>query len=263
MVAAAALATGTAACGREHMLPRPDPLEAHREAALPEAAQRRLADIRRFLPPQEQALLERSLEDLARDPRLPRGEADAAVARALAVRPSPEEFCRALARELAPLRLAGPFADAPAQVALVVPIEAAFAAWLSPVGRRHHPDVRALARALRDGRLAPEDLASEHRLGEEGVLFVVDAAALEGPGPSAGRRACLSGPPTESYGIASVPAASLGGPLRVPTAADGVCRPGFALPPAQATRGQTCGGAPEFVTEPLRLGAATELRLGR
>jgi hypothetical protein len=95
------------------------------------------------------------------------------------------------------------------------------------------------------------------------VLFAVDAASLEGPGPSSGRRACLSGPPTESYGIAIVPAASLGRPLRVPTAADGVCRPGFALPPAEAARGRTCGGAPEFVTGPLRLGAATELRLVR
>ena len=245
------------------MLPRPDPLEAYRGAALSEADQRRLADIRRFLPPQEQALLERSLEDLARDPRLPRADVDAAVARALAARPKPEAFCRALARELAPLRLSGPVAEAPARVAVVVPIEAAFAGWLSPAGRRHHADARALARALRDGRLAPEDLAAELRLGEEGTLFVVDAAALAGPGPSAGGRACIGGPPTESYAIASLPAEALDHPLRVPTAADGVCRPGFALPPAQATRGQTCGGAPEFVTEPLRLGAATELRLAR
>jgi len=238
-------------------------MEAHRDAHLSDSAQRRLADIRRFLPPQQQELVERSLEDLARDPRLPRAEVDAAVARALAARPSPEEFCPTLVHELASLRLSGPVADAPTRVAVVVPIEAAFVDWLSPTGRRSYRDSRALARALRDGRVAPGELAAEHPLGEGDVLFVVDAGALDGPGPSAGRRACLSGPPTESYAIARVPAASLGSSLRVPTAADGVCRPGFGLPSATATQGLTCGGAPEFVTEPLRLGAATELRLAR
>jgi hypothetical protein len=252
-----------AACGREYMLPRPDPMQIHRDSEMSDSAERRLADIRRFLPPQEQALVERSLEDLGRDPRLSRAEVDAAVAGALEARPSPEAFCRTLKRELSPLRLSGPVAEAPAQVAVVVPIETAFTEWLSPAARRRHPDARALARALRDGRVAPEEWATEHRLGDEGVLFVVDASALEGAGPSAGRRACLWGPPTESYAIASVPVASLGAPLRVPTAADGVCRPGFELPPDEATRGRTCGGAPEFATEPLRLGAVARFRLAR
>jgi hypothetical protein len=74
---------------------------------------------------------------------------------------------------------------------------------------------------------------------------------------------CLVGPPTPSYVIASLPAASLPEPLRVPTAADGVCRAEFQLAPVAATAGVTCSGSPEYVTASIPVGAVTELRLSR
>lgn len=253
-----------AVCGREHMLPRPEPLEIHRETALEADAQRRLGDIRRFLSPQHQAILERSLKDLARDSRLRQEETLAALDRALSRRGAPEDFCDHLAEELRPLRLSGPRAAAPPAAALVVSIDSAYAAWLSQAGRRRYGDARALARAIRDRALAADALDAEHRLGEaEGLVFLSDGAEFERPGPSAARRVCLAGPPTSSYVVAFFPTAELETPLRVPTAADGVCRPDFTLSPADATRGVTCSGFPEFVTAPLRLGDASELRLSR
>jgi hypothetical protein len=260
----AASVLALASCGREHMLPRPEPLEVHRDTALEAGAQKRLADIRRFLPPEQQAVLERSLTDLARDPRLPQDEVLAALDRALSRRGAPEDFCERLTGELRPLRLSGPPAAVPPVAALVASIDSAYAEWLSKAGRRRYGDARELARAIRDQALAPDALDAEHRLGAaEGLVFVTDGAEFERPGPSAARRVCLVGPPTPSYVVAFFATAELDAELRVPTAADGVCRPDFTLAPGDATPGVTCSGRPEFVTAPLRLGDASELRLSR
>lgn len=251
-------------CGREHMLPRPEPLEVHRGTSLDAGAQRRLGDIRRFLPPEQQAVLERSLRDLARDPRLPQAEVTAALERALSRGGDPEGFCRRLAEELEPLRLAGPPAEAPTLVALVAPIESVYEDWLSKAGRRRYGDALALARAIRDGAIRPGELRAELVLGaSEGVAFVTDGKGFEAPGPSAARRVCLGGPPSPSYVVAFFDRDELAAALRVPTAADGVCRRDFTLAPADATRGVTCSGFAEFVTAPLRLGDARELQLSR
>jgi len=63
--------------------------------------------------------------------------------------------------------------------------------------------------------------------------------------------------------VALIPSSALVAPLRVPNAADGACRPKFVLAPAGAPRGETCAGAPEFVTRPVPLGAVSELHLSR
>jgi len=253
-----------AGCGREYMLPRPEPLEVHRGTALDSGAQRRLADIRRFLSPEQQAVLERSLTDLARDPRMPEDEVLSAIERALSGRPAPEAFCGRLAAELAPLRLSGPEVVPPDRVAFVASIDDVYANWLSGSGRREYEDARALGRAIRDHALAPGALDPEVRIGgSEELAFVTDGAEFDRPGPSAARRVCLAGPPTASYVVAFWDPAQVRASLRVPTAADGLCRPDFTLAPADATVGVTCSGRPEFVTGPLRLGDAVEIRLSR
>jgi hypothetical protein len=236
----------------------------HASGGLTSGEQKRLADIRRFLSPREQQVLEQTLSDLVRDPRLPADEVEAALKRALTVFGSPEAFCGRLALELRPLLLSGPPADAPAMVAFAVPIGTAHEQWLSTAGSRRYRDARALARAIRDGELEAGSFASGTSLGApESAFFVTDAAEFDEPGPSAARRLCLSGPPAPSYVLALIPSTALPAPLRVPTAADAVCRPDFELPPAGARAGSTCGGIPEFVTAPPTLGDVSEFRLSR
>jgi hypothetical protein len=253
-----------AACGREHMLPRPEPLAVHAGRGLSEGEQKRLADIRRFLSPFEQEVLEQTLRNLAEDPRLPAGEVDAALKRALSGFGSASGFCDRLARELRPLALTGPLAQAPAKVALAVPIDTAHARWLSEEGRERYPDAPALARALRDAEFEKESVSLTATLGPGGrPLFVTDAAEFEKRGPSAARRLCLSGPPAASYVLALIPSSALPAPLRVPTAADAVCRPKFVLPAPHATAGVTCTGRPEYATAPVGIAAVSEFRLTR
>jgi len=252
------------ACGREMLLPRPDPLPALSDGSLTSLEQRRLADIRRFLSPRDQQVLEQTLRDLAQDPRLPSAEVDAAIKRALSVFGSAGSFCDRLAHELRPLGLIGPLATAPTRVAFAVPIDTAHEQWLSPEGARRYRDPRALARAIRDDELAAGSLALDTALGPAAsAFFVTDAAVFDEPGPSAARRMCLSGPPAPSYVVAVIPSSSLTTPLHVPTAADAVCRPDFVLPPSGARSGSTCSGSPEFVTTPPTLRAVSELRLSR
>jgi hypothetical protein len=247
--------------GRERLLPRPEPLPL---LSLSEDEQRRLGDVRRFLGPYEQGLLERTLENLATDPRLPRAEADAALRRSLAGFVAPATFCERLAGELRGLWLSGPEAKPPAAVAVVVPIDVAHARWLSAAGRQRYREPRELASAIRDDVLEAGSLDLAAPLGDSpDRLFVVDAAAFDGPGPSAARRACLSGSPAPSYVVARIPAERLTGALRIPTTADAVCRPDFEPAPAGATSGLNCAGNPEYVTAPLSVGAAGELRLSR
>jgi hypothetical protein len=254
----------TAGCGREMLLPRPDPLPALSGGSLTSLEQRRLADIRRFLSPRDQQVLEQTLRNLAQDPRLPAAEVDAAIKRALSLFGSAGSFCDRLAHELLPLALTGPRATAPARVAFAVPIGTAHEQWLSPAGTRLYRDPRALARAIRDGEFAAESLTQDTALAPpESALFVTDAAVFDEPGPSAARRMCLSGPTAPSYVLAVIPSASLPAPLRVPTAADAVCRPDFVLPSPEARSGFTCSGSPEFVTSPPTLRAVSELRLTR
>jgi hypothetical protein len=249
-------------CGREHMLPRPDPLPAHRSSGLSAQEQRRLADVRRFVDPREQALIERSLEDLARDPRMPQPEVEQALRGAVSRLGSAADFCERLARELEPLTLRGAEAPAPDVLAIVASIETVHASWLSAAGRSRHGEPRVLARAIRDGTLEPDALDRGFVLRSgPGVLFVTDAAVFDQPGPSAAGRVCLAGPPAASFVIARIPKSALAAPLRVPTAADGACRPNFVLRGADAPRGETCAGAPEFVTQPVPLASVSELRL--
>jgi hypothetical protein len=244
------------------MLPRPEPLPAHRESGLSEGEQRRLADVRRFVTPGEQALIERSLEDLARDPRLPQAEVEQALRGALSRLGSASEFCARLARELEPLTLRGAEAAAPEAVAFVASIETVHAAWLSAAGRSRYQESRLLARAIRDGTLEAGALDRGFVLeSAPGVVFVTDAEALALPGASAAGRVCLAGPPAASFVVARIPSSALAAPLRVPTAADGACRPNFVLLAADAPRGETCAGAPELVTKPVPLAAVAELRL--
>jgi hypothetical protein len=226
--------------------------------------QTRLADIRRFLSPREQQVLERTLGDLVRDPRLPADEVEAALQRALSGFGSAAAFCDRLASELRPLALSGPPADAPAMVAFAVPIATAHERWLSPAGSRRYRDARALARAIRDGELEAGSFAPDTPLDAPGrAFFVTDAAVFDSPGPSAARRLCLSGPPAPSYVLALIASTALPAPLRVPTAADAVCRADFDLPPPDARAGTNCGGSPEFVTAPPTLGDVSEFRLSR
>jgi len=259
-----ALVSLTAGCGREMLLPRPEPLPELHDSELSGLEQRRLADIRRFLSPRDQELLEQTLQNLTRDPRLPAAEVDAALKRAISLFGTADSFCERLAEELRPLRLSGPAAAAPERVAFAVPIGTAHEHWLGAAGRRLYPDARALARAVRDGEFELGSLAPDAPLAPaEDPLFVTDAAIFDERGPSAARRLCLAGPPAPSYVVAVIPSAALPQPLRVPTAADAVCRPDFVLPPADATRGSTCSGNPEFVTAPPGLGVVEELRLSR
>jgi len=259
-----ALVCLTAGCGRERLLPRPEPLPELEGSGLSWAEQRRLGDIRRFLSPRDQEVLEDTLQNLSRDPRLPEAEVQAAIKRALSLFGAASSFCDRLADELRPLVLSGPLAEAPERVAFAVPIGTAHEQWLSPAGRRRYRDARALARAVRDGEFELGSLALDVTLGPpEAALFVTDAAIFDEPGPSAARRLCLAGRPAPSYVVAVIPSAALPQPLRVPTAADAVCRPDFVLPPRGASRGSTCSGNPQFVTAPASLRSVEELRLTR
>ena len=246
------------------MLPRPDPLTELQGSGLSDREQRKLADVRRFVDPTEQELIERSVLDLVRDERLPRTDVIEALRRALSGLNAPAGFCARLARELSSLRLAGAEVSPPEAVAVVASIDMVFGSWLSSAGRARYADPAKLARAIRDGTLERDALDEGFALGGEGgVLFVTDARALDGSAASAAGLVCLTGPPAASFVVALVPSTALVAPLRVPTAADGVCRPKFVLPAPDATAGVTCAGAPEFVTRPVPLGAVSELRLSR
>jgi hypothetical protein len=265
VAAAAALALAcVGSYGRERLLPRPEPMAVHAGSSLSDDEQRRLADVRRFLGPADQVVLEATLENLAADPRLPRAEGEAALKRALAGYVSPRDFCARLAGELAAWRLRGPLVATPPPVALAIPIEAVHARWLTGEGRRRHPDPAALARAIRDATLDRSLLDAAAPLAPAGeALFVVAASAFEGPGPSAGRRACVGGAPAASYVIARLDPRALGAGLRIPTTADAICREHFAPVPEGASAGRNCAGNAEYATEPVPLAAAAELRLAR
>lgn len=252
------------ACGREQLLPRPDPLPAHRESGLTEGELERLADIRRFLGPYEQQVLERSLEQLASDPHLARADTEAALSRALSGFGGAAGFCGRLREELEPLVLTGPEVEGPAALAAVVSIDVAHERWLSEAGRERYPSAAALGRAIRDDALADGALDRDAPLGERGrPLFLTDAAALEASRASAARVVCLPGPAAHSYVVARISRAALDAPLRLPTAADGACRPDFTPAAEGAPSGKTCSGHPEYVTRGHPLAAASRLRLSR
>ena len=264
----AAIAVLIAACsGRQLRLPRPPPLAVHTGEGLSPAELQQLADIRRFAAPHRQLLLERTLTHLETDPRLPAAAGTAALRRALAAFDPGGEFCDQLRAELRPLVLSGPAVpdeQTPERVALAVSIDRAHAAWLRPEARRRYPKPLDLARAIRDRTLAADATRPDFPLGAAGrPLFVTAATALEGKGPSAAGRLCLPGKPAASYVVAVIPRGALRAPLRVPTAADGACRPRFRPAPGGSPAGRTCSGRPEYVTAPLPLSAAETLRLSR
>lgn len=252
-------------CGRERLLPRPEPLPALEEAGLGAWEERKLDDIRRFLPPDEQLLLEQTLVNLETDSRLPRDETRAALKRALSGLPSSAGFCDRLREELRPLRLTGsPVARPPAQVATAVPIRFAHENWLSPAGRQRYPEPLDLARAIRDDELAADAFAlSSPIVAADSPLFLTDAAELHQRTPTPAQGLCLTGPPSPSYFVVTLESDELGAPLRIPTAADAVCRPNFVLPPAGAERGQTCAGLSQYVTSSQTLVKVREFRLSR
>ena len=256
-------------CGRERLLPRPEPLAVHRNAELGAWEQRKLADIRRFLPPAEQLVLEQTLVNLEADSRLPRDEARAALKRALSGMRAAAGFCDRLRDELRPLRLVGsPVAEPPARVGTAVSIAFAHERWLSAAGRGRYPEPLDLARAIRDGELGAlendDTFAPDAPLfGADAPLFVTDAALLGGRALTPAQGLCLGGPPAPSYVVVTLESAELGSALRIPTAADAVCRPKFVLPPSDAARGETCAGLPEFVTSPQTVGKVREFRLSR
>jgi hypothetical protein len=246
------------------MLPRPEPLPIHAGANLTGFEQTRLADIRRFLGPFDQQVLERTLDQLAHDPHLPADEVNAALKRALSMLGSANGFCDRLATELRSLELTGPIAEAPARVAFAVPTATAHADWLSAAGRDRYPDPKSLASAIRDGEFQADSFDPSAPLCAScRPLFVTDAAEFDKRGPSAAARLCLSGPPSSSYVVAIVPTADLPTPPRVPTTADAVCRHRYTPAPPGARAGTTCSGRPEYVTQPFSVGAVREFRLSR
>lgn len=251
--------------GRERLLPRPEPLAVHADGSLSQGKQKRLADIRRFLDPLEQQLLERSIEDLAEDKRLPDGAGDAALLRAIdKTTNNAAGFCDRFVDELKPLLLTGPEAAAPARVAFAISINDAYARWVTDATRARYATPLDLGRAIRDGKLEAAAFDGSETLGAPGEpLFVTDAAEFDKKGPSAAGRLCLPGRPSLSYVIAILPVTALAGTPRVPTAADGACRPRFVLPPQDASAGATCTGRPEFVTASPTLSAVEEFRLSR
>jgi hypothetical protein len=261
-VGAASLA---ADCGRERLLPRPEPLPEHEEAGLGPWEARKLGDIRRFLPPAQQLVLEQTLVNLETDSRLPRDEARAALKRALSGLPGSAGFCDRLRDELRPLQLTGPpVAEPPVRVGTAVAINFAHEHWLSSTGRRLYPKPLDLARAIRDGELADDAFAPDvSLLGTEEPLFLTDSASLRPRTPPPAQGLCLGGQPAHSYVVVALESAELGAPLRIPTAADAVCLPNFVLPPADADRGETCTGLPQFVTAPQALEKVREFRLSR
>ncbi len=252
-------------CGRERLLPRPAPLAVHTDSGLSQGEQRRLADIRRFLPPAEQHVLEATLANLASDPRLPAGEAEAGLKRALSGGAAAAGFCDRLRTELQSLRLSGEVAPAPpARVATAVPIAYAHEHWLSAAARRRFAEPVDLARAIRDGELPADAFAADAPLLEwNAPLFLTDAAELEQRGSPIAHRLCLGGQPAHSYVVVVFLTEELGSPLRVPTAGDAICLPGFVLPGPDADMGETCTGLSQFVTQMQRVGNVKELRLAR
>lgn len=246
------------------MLPRPAPLAVHAQSGLTSGEQNRLADVRRFLSPSDQQLLEDSLDHLANDPHLPQAEVEAALKRSLSLFVSADGFCERLAEELHGLVLTGPPALAPPNVAFAVSIDTAWSEWLSGAGRDRYADSMSLARAIRDGEIERSSFDSTASLCSGcRPLFVTDAAEFDERGPSAAQRLCLSGPVAPSYVVAILPASELPAPLRVPTAADAVCRPRHTPAAPDARAGRTCSGRPEYVTEPVAVGAVREFRLSR
>jgi len=248
-------------------LPPPPPLPAAVGQALAPGDEARLAKLRIALAPAEQQLLERSLEQLAADPRIPPAETRSAVGRALDAGGAPEGFCDRLVGALAAWQLRGDPAEAPARLAVAVPIADAHRRFLTAAGRARHPDPVALSRAVRDGALQPDDFGPDVFLvAGDRPTFATDAAVFERPAPGsggAGAKLCLSGPPSDSYLIAYVPTARLASAPRVPTAADGICRPRFTPAPPGARSGTTCTGAPEYAVPPLRVADAERFSLSR
>ena len=252
-------------CGRERLLPRPEPLPALGDADLGPWEERKLDDIRRFLPPDEQLVLEQTLVNLATDSRLPRDEAQAALKRALSGLPSSAGFCDRLREELRSLQLVGPpVAQPPARVGTAVSIDFAHENWLGPAGRRRYPGPLDLARAIRDGQLAADAFAPDAPLTDPTEpLFLTPADELHQRAMTPAQGLCLGGPPSPSYVVVTLDSDELGSPLRIPTAADAVCRPNFVLPPAGATHGETCAGLSQFVTASQPLAKVREFRLSR
>ncbi len=252
------------ACTRYAVLPPPSPLPEQVQGGLSTEDQVRLAEARKAQGPAGQEILDQTLENLASDPRLQRADTDAALHRALTAFGRDESFCDRLARELAPITLHGPVAHGPDRVALAVSIDQAWHEWLSSAGRSRYGDPAALGRAVRDHALAPGDLDPQAPLTPlDRPMLVTDAADLEQLGVDSAEVLCLTGPATPSHVVAVIPASALAAPLHVPTAADAVCRARFVVPAADATAGRTCSGHPEYATAPLRVGAASELRLTR
>ncbi len=251
--------------GRERLLPRPEPMAVHADGALSAGKQRRLADIRRFLDPLEQQLLEQTIENLAVDERLPEGAGDEALLRAInRTVNNAEGFCDTFVDELRPLMLMGPQAAAPEKVAFAMRIDDAYERWITPATRERFETPLDLGRAIRDRKLALDAFDASAPLGTPGdPLFVTDAAEFDKKGPSAAGRMCLPGKPAHSYVIAIIPVGALSSPLRVPTAADGACIPRFELPPQGATGGDTCTGRPQFATATPSLSVVEEFRLSR
>jgi len=240
-------------------------MEIHADSAtLSKGDQSRLANVRRFLDPYEAGLLERSLYQLDEETRLPEGASDEALKRALSGFSEAKGFCDRFVEELKPLTLQGPEATPPEWVATAVSIDEAYDAWLTNSARKQFDEPIELARALRDGKVGAEVFDRGVQIGAaDRPLFLTDAAEFDKKGPSAAGRLCLPGRPAQSYVLAIIPLAALAGPLRVPTAADGACRPRFTLSAPDATMGQTCTGRPEYVTNPLTLSAVEEFRLSR
>ena len=85
---------------------------------------------------------------------------------------------------------------------------------------------------------------------------------FEEKGAGAAGILCLAGQPAPSYVVAVIPTAKLGS-VRVPTAADGACRPRFELSAPDATAGATCTGRPEFVTATPTLDAVERFQISR
>lgn len=267
LLPAVALAVLAADCGRERLLPRPEPMAVHEEAGLGAWEQRKLADIRRFLPPAEQLVLEQTLLNLETDSRIPHEEARAALKRALSGMPASAGFCDSLNEELRSLRLTGnPVTDPPARVGTAVSLSHAHENWLSSAGRDRYPEPLDLGRAIRDDELG--DWREAFELGAplidaDAPLFLTGASFLEPRSPTPAQGLCLSGPPSPSYVVVTLDSAELSAPLRIPTAADAVCRPNFVLPPAAADRGETCAGLPEYVTSPQTVGQVRTFRWSR
>ncbi len=257
---------GFAGCsGQARQLPRPEPMAVHADASISAGKQRKLADIRRFLGPKEQQLLERTIEDLASDKRLPEGASDEALARAIdRTGPNVSRFCDRFVEELRPLTLQGPEADAPPKVAVAVSTEEAYERWISDATRARFATPLEFGRAIRSGQLDRSAFNTAAPVGTAGApLFLTDAAEFDKKGTGAAGLMCLPGKPAPSYVVAIIPLSALGGPPRVPTAADGACRPRFQLSPPDATIGTTCTGRPEFVAGTPTLAAVEEFRLSR